>query len=75
MRSTVGDLIGKNVDDSRMQIDASAPPSIRRVDGRLDLTQPTVGDLTVRKRIGAQDISVERDDFLVHPSRVKEVSR
>jgi hypothetical protein len=75
MQATIGDLVGKNIDDSRMQINAGSPPSIRRVNGRLDLSQPTVGDLAARTTIRGHGIRVEPDDFLVHPSRVKEVSR
>ena len=117
-QATVGDLVGKNVNDSRMQIDASAlsdsssrrlgvvqamisskafdpmqptigdlvgsktveaavnsPPVTHRINGKLDLSQPTVGDLSVRGHTSGRTISAESDDFLVHPSRVKEVSR
>jgi hypothetical protein len=44
MQYTVGDLVGKKPVDAA----ASEPPSIRRIDGQLDLSQPTVGDLSVR---------------------------
>jgi hypothetical protein len=71
MQPTIGDLVGTKT----VEAAASCPPVVRRIDGRFDPTQPTVGDLTVRKRVRAHAISVEPDDFLVHPSTVKEVSR
>lgn len=117
MKPTVGDLVGKNVNDSRMQIDASAlsglssrslgvvqamisskpfdpmkptigdlvgsknveaaansPPVTRRINGKLDLSQPTVGNL-VTKTVRAHAISVEPDDFVMHPRRIRMCSR
>ena len=41
MRPTVGDLVGVKA----VEVAASAPPVVRRIDGRFDPTQNTVGDL------------------------------
>jgi len=41
MRPTVGDLVGSKA----VEAGASAPPVVRRIDGRFDPMQPTVGDL------------------------------
>lgn len=121
MQSTVGDLVGKNVNDSRMQIDASAlsylssrplgvvqamvsskpfdpmlptigdlvgtkavdvtasaPPAVRRIDGRFDPMQPTVGDLvtkTARGHPSLRTITAEPGDITVHPRRIRMCSR
>ena len=71
MQPTVGDLVGSKT----VEAAASGPPVVRRIDGKLDLSQPTVGDLAARTTIRGHGLRVEPDDFLVHPSRVKEVSR
>jgi hypothetical protein len=74
MQPTIGDLVGTKT----VEAAASSPPAVRRIDGRLDLTQPTVGDLvtkTLRGHTSGRTVSAAPDDFLVHPSRVKEVSR
>lgn len=70
MKPTIGDLVGVKA----VEAAASSPPVIRRIDGRFDPTQPTVGDLSVTRTIRGHAISVEPDDFLLHPRRVKESS-
>jgi len=70
MQYTVGDLVGKKP----VEAAASGPPAVRRIDGKLDLSQLTVGDLAARTTIRGHGIRVEPDDFLVHPNRIREAA-
>jgi len=56
MRPTVGDL----VDIKTVEAAASAPPVVRRIDGRFDPTQPTVGDLVQGHTSGKGPLAGER---------------
>jgi hypothetical protein len=71
MQPTVGDLVGSKT----VEAAASSPPVTRRINGKLDLSQPTVGDLSVRGHTSLKPISIEPSDYLVHPNRIKECSR
>jgi hypothetical protein len=76
MQYTVGDLV--NIDQkvtASQELSNPSPPVTRRIDGRFDPMQPTVGELSARGHTSGRTVSTEPDDFLVHPSRVKEVSR
>lgn len=68
MRPTVGDLVDKTVEAAE-----NSPPVTRRINGKLDLSQPTVGDLSIRG-CGHTSRGLSGDIGL-HPRRVREVSR
>jgi hypothetical protein len=71
---TIGDLVGKTVEAA-----ANSPPVTRRINGKLDLSKPTVGDLTgpksVRGHTSGRTVSTEPDDFLLHPRKIRMCSR
>ena len=71
MQPTVGDLVGSKTFEAA----ASSPPVTRRINGKLDLSQPTVGDLSVRGHTSLRPISIGPGDITMHPSRIREVSR
>jgi hypothetical protein len=76
----VGDLIGQPLGAYKppittVEATANSPPVTHRINGKLDLSQPTVGDLSVRGHTSMGTISIEPSDITLHPRTIRMCSR